>query len=257
MRLCPKCGSSYTDDTLVFCLQDGATLQSTSEQSNPLSLVATLHDDTPLDEATAQNSRRSSAPTVEIPQSALHTRLYEEARPTARATSDNTPAAPTQAINTGRVIVTTVLVTVLLLGLGGYGAWLFFRGRGDGLGRERRTGQPNSNSALPANSSGAQTGQNTPGTNNQARGEDRPDKGGRWFVVLASFQRDERASALERLETIRRQGFDARVESSNDYPNFKGDLWLVLMGPFTRNRAEEVLAEVRPKVKDAYAKSGW
>ena len=26
MKQCPTCGSSYTDDTLVYCLQDGATL---------------------------------------------------------------------------------------------------------------------------------------------------------------------------------------------------------------------------------------
>ncbi|MCA1558646.1 MAG: hypothetical protein LC731_08925, partial [Acidobacteria bacterium] len=68
---------------------------------------------------------------------------------------------------------------------------------------------------------------------------------------------DEIARAVERMESMRKQGIDARIVSSDDYPNMKSGQWLIVMGPFTRNRAEELLNEVRPKFKDAYTKSGW
>jgi hypothetical protein len=39
MKTCPACGRRYEDDTLVFCLQDGSTLSSTSD----VDANATLH----------------------------------------------------------------------------------------------------------------------------------------------------------------------------------------------------------------------
>lgn len=259
MKHCPTCGSSYTDDTLVYCLQDGATLQQPSGQSNPLSMMETLRSDTQRNDSAREGLDLSSAPTVEIPSSALPTSLYQEARPTARATSgaEGASASTTEPTNTSRVIFTTVVVTILLLGLGGIGAWLFFRGGGDGRGRERRDAVENSNAALAADSSGEANSSGATQSNNQTRSDNRPDKGGRWFVILASFQKDELNRANERLELVRRQGFDARIVSSDDYPNFKSGLWLVVMGPYTRNRAEELLEQARPKIKDAYTKSGW
>ncbi|MBD0371932.1 MAG: SPOR domain-containing protein [Pyrinomonadaceae bacterium] len=258
MKHCPKCGSSYTDDTLVYCLQDGATLQHSSGQVNPLSMISTLRDDARTNEATNEGLNSSSAPTIEIPSSAVPTALYQEARPTAPNSGDaRTPpvsASTTQPADTSRVIITTVVITILLLGLGGIGAWWFFRGGGDGRGRERRAAGENSNAALPADSPDAA---NPSESNTQARGANRPDKGGRWFVILASFQKDELSRANERLEVVRSQGFDARIISSDDYPNFKSGLWLVAIGPITRNQAEELLDKVRPKIKDAYTKSGW
>lgn len=258
MKHCPRCGSSYTDDTLVYCLQDGATLQQSSGQSNPLSMLATLRDDAQTTEMTSERREHQSAPTVEIPSSALPTSLYQEARPTAGPSGGAREAASASATETGstaRVIMMTAIVTTLLLAAGGVGVWLFFRGAGDGGASERREAAQNTNSALPANSPGASNEPGAAQSNNQTRNSDRPDKGGRWLVILGSFQ--ELSNAKGRLEAVRRQGFDARVVSSNDYPNFKSDLWLVVMGPFTRNRAEELLEQVRPTIKDAYTKSGW
>ncbi|HEY0321615.1 MAG TPA: hypothetical protein VGC66_11700 [Pyrinomonadaceae bacterium] len=259
MKRCPTCGSSYTDDTLAYCLQDGATLQSSGDQTNLLSLVATLHGDNQTNEGQDVGIDSSSAPTMQIPASSMPTTPYQESRPTAGATNNAAAASTTQtqpASNT-RVIVTTALVTVLLLGLGGVGAWMLFRGGGDGRGRERRAAGANSNSALPANSTDAANTSNASQSNNQTRSDNQPDKGGRWFVILGSFPKDELGRANERLELVRKQGFDARMVSSDDYPNMKSGLWVIVMGPYTRNKAEELLEQVRPKVKDAYTKSGW
>jgi hypothetical protein len=258
MKHCPTCGSSYTDDTLVYCLQDGATLQWPGERSDPSSMAATLRDDTQRSEATSRGINSSSAPTVEIPASGLPTSLYQDARPTARASSGGAApldsASTARPSNTTRVILTTVAVTILLLGLGSIGAWMFFRGGGDGRWRERRANQANSNSSNSVSSEANDS--SAPQSDNQAGADNRPDRGGRWFVILASFQKDELSRANERLEVVRQQGFDARVISSDEYPNFKSGLWLVAMGPYTRNRAEELLEQVRPKIKDAYTKSG-
>ena len=269
MKRCPTCGSSYTDDTLIFCLQDGAALQSPQDASAPLSLVATLRGDSqggeqPSQSQDPQSIKAYSAPTVELPASSMQTALYQDARATAPVlsggggSSGTAPGSSPQARpNTTRIIAITVGITVLVLALGGIAAWMLFRGQGDGRGRERRAAQSNTGGGAANNSGndgyGASNGSNSAQSNNQERG----DKGGRWFVILGSFPKDEIDRATERMDNLRRQGLDARVVSSDDYPNFKSGLWLVVMGPFTRNQAEDVLSQAKPKVKDAYTKAGW
>lgn len=265
MKQCPTCGSSYTDDTLLFCLQDGATLQSPQDATNPLSMVATLRGDSQSEPTTTnsqdpQSIKAYAAPTVELPASSVQTALYGDARATSpvgnAGGSSASASASTQApASTTRIIAVTVIVTILVLALGGLGAWMLFRGRGDGRGRERRAAQSNTGAANASGNDayGAANGSNSAQANNQERG----DKGGRWFVILGSFPKDEIDRATERMDNLRRQGLDARVVSSDDYPNFKSGLWLVVMGPFTRSQAEEALGQARPKVKDAYTKAGW
>ena len=73
MKRCPACQSTYTDDSLVYCLQDGATLQSEADAANPLSLLATLHDDSVHAHAASdeppptQVMDFASTPTVQLP----------------------------------------------------------------------------------------------------------------------------------------------------------------------------------------------
>ena len=260
MKHCPTCGSTYTDDTLVYCMQDGATLQGAGEAVNPLSLAATLHSDSQGQVADAPTERinLSSDATIEIPAAAMPTAVYQAPRVTARATSDDKSPAQ-RSPNTTRVIAITVAITILLLAGGGFGAWMLFRGHGDGGGRERRAEEANSNSAgaTAANTTGASNVSNVSNASQTGNQASRPDKGGRWLVILGSFTKEEKGRANERLELVRRQGFDARLVSSDDYPNLKSGLWVIMMGPYNKNSAEEVLGQVRPKVKDAYTKSGW
>ncbi len=272
MKRCPTCGSTYTDDSLVFCLQDGATLLSSGEATtDPRSLMATLrggddsvaaHGSTPPD-----LTDLSSAPTVEIPAGAVPTALYQEPRQTARATSPVVaPPAPTapQPQNSTRLIFITALATMLLLGVGSVGAWLFFRGGDDNnTNAGRATNSANSNAARAdeTNTAGVANSANstttTTKTGNARGGQNQADKGGRWFVILGSFPKAEEARANERVDAVRRRGFDARLVDSDGYPNMKPGLWVVVMGPYTRNNAEEVLKQVRPTISDAYTKSGW
>jgi hypothetical protein len=103
MKHCPRCQSTYTDDTLQFCLQDGAVLVNASEApaTNPSVWSET------------------EAPTV--------------VRPTVN-TQNNQLTPPvehkyvTEKSGTGLVVFLTALVTLLLVG-GGIGAWLLLRNR--------------------------------------------------------------------------------------------------------------------------------
>ena len=267
MKSCPTCGTAYTDDTLVYCLQDGATLMGENEATNPLNLAATLRGDAQSYDANPLQTEApnfASAPTAQMPASALPTTLYQEPRPTARATN-NAAAPPIQTQlptqpNTTRVIAFTVVATVLLLLVGGGGVWMLFRGSRTGPNSNaRRAVETDSKVANepPADASNSQASTGKGAATNARGGEDQPGKGGRWFVILGSFPKAERDRATERLDSVRRKGHDARMVASDDYPNMKSGLWVVVMGPYTRNKADELLKQVKPTVTDAYTKSGW
>jgi hypothetical protein len=62
MKRCPSCQRTYTDDTLRFCLEDGATLLSSSSASGSSDpMAATLLDSPPRN--TGGDSSNRSAPT--------------------------------------------------------------------------------------------------------------------------------------------------------------------------------------------------
>lgn len=266
MKRCPTCGSTYTDNTLVYCLQDGATLQGESEATNPLNLAATLRHDVQAHDASAPPTEImnfASVPTAEMQAGALPTSPYQEPHPTAHSTQDDALYAKPQPRSATRTIALTAIGTIVLLIVGFVGVWLFLRG-GARTNRNavRGAGQANANGASsvpPAQTPGAANSANASAASktNNAKGGDRADKGGRWFVILGSFPKDETGNANERLELVRRQGFDARMLASDDYPNMKSGLWMIVMGPYTRNNAEEILKQVRPTITDAYTKSGW
>jgi hypothetical protein len=92
MKYCPACQSTYTDDTLQFCLQDGANLVAVS--GNPTNA-----------------NWNNEAETVVVPP-AKTTRQIEPKKS-----------------NTATVIILTALATLLLFG-GALGAWYLWRNRG-------------------------------------------------------------------------------------------------------------------------------
>ena len=92
MKYCPACQSTYTDDTLQFCLQDGANLAAVS--GNPTNA-----------------NWNNEAETVVVPPA----RVMRQVEP--------------RKSNTATVIILTALATLLLFG-GGLGAWYLWRNRG-------------------------------------------------------------------------------------------------------------------------------
>ena len=130
MKRCPVCQSIYTDESLTYCLQDGAKL-------------ADVRDSASSEEATWQMSGGRELPRTEIlnpddmptvkiaPGSS--TREHQRARPTAL----NAPPVPQSAVNTAApksnapVIALSAAVAILLLALGGLITWVVMRNKGE------------------------------------------------------------------------------------------------------------------------------
>jgi hypothetical protein len=125
MKRCPTCQRRYADDTLNFCLEDGAPLAVVNPSvDETLTLDAGEPPPTEiLDPALAPTlARQKPAPTAR-----------HEARATRRDEAHDFAAAPTAAPparSTTSVVAVTVAATILLLGLGGLGAWLLLRDTG-------------------------------------------------------------------------------------------------------------------------------
>lgn len=124
MKHCPTCQRAYADDTLRFCLQDGALLLGESN-APPVSFDAhaTLRS-TPSAGSSAPtellNSR--SAQTEQMPKTE---QTLPQSNLTARGIYGTTHPPKTQ--NTALVVGLTVVATLILLALGGVGIWLLMR----------------------------------------------------------------------------------------------------------------------------------
>ncbi|HEX9962808.1 MAG TPA: hypothetical protein VGB00_17890 [Pyrinomonadaceae bacterium] len=121
MKHCPRCQSTYTDDTLQFCLQDGAVLVNASEAP-----------------ATNPAWNQTEAPTVVRPPVTM---------PQNRVTQTDARQTEPKKSGTGLIIFLTALVTLLLFGVG-IGAWFLLRNRG---AAEVVVNSNVSNSPKPAN----------------------------------------------------------------------------------------------------------
>lgn len=120
MKHCPTCQRRYADDTLNFCLEDGAPLAPVNPSTDEtLTLDAGEPPPTEiLDPAFAQTLKARSQPGATARQ---------EARDTRRDEAPHFAATAPTARSTTSVVAVTVVATILLLGLGGLGAWLLLR----------------------------------------------------------------------------------------------------------------------------------
>ncbi len=80
---------------------------------------------------------------------------------------------------------------------------------------------------------------------------------GTWFVVLGSYQKYESEKANQRLRYVQSLGYDATVVDTNNYPGFKGGLYSVVVGPYSKSDAKGLLGRMKSSISDAYIKSGW
>lgn len=167
MKRCPTCQSTYTDDSLRFCLQDGAPLQSVSSGASAFDAEKTLR----IESA----ERRDEPPPTEImspsalptyPSSKSPATIPQQSRPTEFAapnlTAQPAAAAPAAPKSNVLVIPITIAATVLVLALGGLGAWLLLGSKDNaGPGNTRvdgdRTTRTTTTSSSPATSPSATT----------------------------------------------------------------------------------------------------
>lgn len=154
MKRCPNCQTTYADDSLQFCLQDGTPLvgfqnQSTSDyETEPETLVIPkkveqIRFDPP---SSYQTNQSNWQPSQSLP-------IEREAKKP----------------NTAKVMILSVLGTILLLGLGGLGTWLYFNNRKTQVAvnvNTARTNRPaNTNAANNQNANAnASVAASSPGT---------------------------------------------------------------------------------------------
>lgn len=98
MKICPQCQTSYTDDTLQFCLQDGTPLGSQ-----------------PVSDSWAESETLVSPPRNRADDSQV-TRV-SELQPEPKKS------------NTASVVLLTILGTLLFFGLAGTAAWFYLKDR--------------------------------------------------------------------------------------------------------------------------------
>jgi len=131
MKRCPTCGSIYTNDELVFCLQDGATLQNASDaRQQSYDPEATLN---------LQASERPLPPPVDFKAQAAPTRRHQAPpltappRPQPHTSDNQTPAATAPQRSTSPVVVAGITaIVVLLLVIAGIGVALLVRDSSQG-----------------------------------------------------------------------------------------------------------------------------
>jgi hypothetical protein len=130
MKRCPTCGSTFTDDSLRFCLQDGATLLPVSDTPQSFNLAETLRADSQPHESEpppTENFNLGAAPTVQAaqatptvpPRSQLSTRETRHDQATAKKTNPIVIAGLTAGV-------------VLLLVLTGFGIVALLRDKSSG-----------------------------------------------------------------------------------------------------------------------------
>lgn len=114
MKQCPNCQTTYADDSLQFCLQDGTPLAQIPTQ-NPANYFNTESE-------TVVSPKKVEPIRFEPPSSYQPTNEpnWESSQPVIIEQREKKKS------NTATIVVLSVLGTILLLGLGGLGAVLYF-----------------------------------------------------------------------------------------------------------------------------------
>ena len=116
MRYCPNCQTRYTDDTLKFCLQDGTPLADEPDVTPPTVAFGETE--------TVAAPRRVEPLRIDVPPP--DERGWQPSQETQIAPPVQT-AAPPKKSRTFLVVLATAFITLLLLAVGGIGAWLYLR----------------------------------------------------------------------------------------------------------------------------------
>jgi hypothetical protein len=152
MKRCPLCNRTYADANLNFCLQDGAGLVAGGEISSSYDPEATL--------VNPGNIATSSSPTPETNSSAQPSFAY------VQQSAGEKPQGEGRGRNTAMIVVFSVLGTIVLLAMGGAGAWIVLRNKSVGTSGNSKvvnTSNRNSGSRGEANRNSVSNPQASPG----------------------------------------------------------------------------------------------
>lgn len=132
MKQCPKCRSSYADDSLKFCLQDGTLLLENSVSEGEMPTIA-FGGQTEQFTSEITEQFKTNEPTerfttnkdvnqlrIELPEDQQNS--WEQSRETQVASFQ----PPPQKSNTLVAVLATALVMLIIFGIAGIGAWFYF-----------------------------------------------------------------------------------------------------------------------------------
>lgn len=161
MKRCPTCQSTYADDSLRFCLQDGTALESARAASSDEFKTLVLPENAPVGrEALPTEVMHPEAHATARPHLPSPTSLHRP-RETNHITAEQETASQPRKRSTAALVGLTIVATVALLALGGLTAWLL-------LGDKRETAGPNDN-AVNVNMARANNNQHNASPNGNAR----------------------------------------------------------------------------------------
>ena len=80
---------------------------------------------------------------------------------------------------------------------------------------------------------------------------------GTWFVILGSFPKNDYDKANQLLQYLKGLGYDANIVDADSYPGLRDGLWALVMGPYSKSYAVNIVAQMKSVRSDAYVKSGW
>lgn len=154
MKICPKCQSNYTDDTLQFCLQDGAALDFVGNDTSDLKTVSFEENATVV----SQRPREKITFDLENPaQTSNHT--YSDPR-------EFTTGSEAASSNTLLIVLATAFAMIILFGIVGVGAWFYLKS-------EKQVVE-NSNNSTGENTKTAPLQSKSPNGKNTPAGEKTP-----------------------------------------------------------------------------------
>ena len=119
--------------------------------------------------------------------------------------------------------------------------------------------QTNGRDSAPGQAEGLRTdaaGKESSSTPAPADGPTSEATTGDWFVILKTFPKKEPDKAADSSDRFKSLGHVARVIDTDDYPNFRGGMWAVVLGPYSSSTAAEVAQKLRSQIPDVYAKPG-
>ena len=162
MKRCPTCQRAYADPTLRYCLEDGTALinepSSASDQTLSMDAATGSADPPPTeildfgplptvraydDEATVQRNKAAAT-------------ARQQGRATINDYQNVADERPPVARKTTSVVAITAIATILVLAVGGLGAWLLMRdASGSGGSKNTRTDNTgNDNTSTNTNNAG-------------------------------------------------------------------------------------------------------
>lgn len=87
--------------------------------------------------------------------------------------------------------------------------------------------------------------------------ESQPATKGGWFVIVGSYPHSDSAKARSRAGSLASKGFNADIINTNDYANLRDGLYSVVIGPYKKSAASNLLSKVKRHVPDAYIKEAY